>query len=60
MTSAQARNPVHEWLRRHSTGTALSVTAALIGVKTILPGIFDFVIDLAVLGIVWVVAQLHR
>lgn len=46
---------IASWIRKRITASALSAASALIVLKLILPGIFDFIIDLLVLFLIWTV-----
>lgn len=43
------------WIRQRITESALSAAAALMVAKFFLPGIFDFLVDLLVLFLIWIV-----
>lgn len=49
-----------EYIRLHVLSTALTAASALMLIKTVLPGVFDFVIDIAVLGIIAIVGNLAK
>lgn len=43
------------WIKARITSAALSAASALIVLQFVLPGIFDFLADLIILGLIWVV-----
>lgn len=43
------------WIKTRITSAALSAATALIVLQFVLPGIFDFLADLIILGLIWVV-----
>lgn len=49
-----------DWIRERITSIALSAAAAIIALELITPSIFDFVFDLILLGLIGVVAKLHK
>jgi hypothetical protein len=47
-------------LKRKITAAAISAAAVIIVLQaTVLPGLFDFVTDLILIALIWIVGQLH-
>jgi uncharacterized membrane protein len=46
------------WLRKRVTAAALSAASVIIALQLITPGVFDFIFDLILLGIIAVVGRL--
>jgi hypothetical protein len=44
-----------EWVQQRVTSAALSAASALVILQFVLPGLFDFLADLIILGLIWVV-----
>ena len=49
-----------KWLKSHVGGAALSAVAAIVALKLVVPGVFDFIFDLIVFGLVWLVVRLNK
>lgn len=49
-----------EWLRHRILSASITTAITLMMVKTVLPGVFDFLIDMAFVGLVGVIARLAQ
>lgn len=46
-----------DFIKEHVISTGMTVASALVVMQMILPGFFDFVFDLALLGIIYAVGK---
>ena len=46
-----------DFIKEHVISTGMTVASALVVMQMILPGVFDFVFDLALLGIIYAVGK---
>jgi hypothetical protein len=49
-----------DWLKQRVLAASLSAAVMLILVQTILPGVFDFIFDLMLLALIWVVGVVTK
>lgn len=49
-----------DWLRHRVLSASITTAVTLMAVKVVLPGIFDFLIDMAFVGLIGLVAKLAK